>query len=718
MRQFNTLTGFLLSKSSTLSFGDLVDIKGYGETGDGGGAKWKHNGVTGQAVSQSPTNLNANLLNDGNGNQWALIKGQALNFSGEQWYPLPFGSSGNGAYIFDGNGWGYSNLINDLSQAYTFKTVALMKASNIVFPTGKKLSWQGYYTESDGGSNWGIVSSGAHTDDGGSVFTLADGKYVSANLSSKKINVKKFGAKGDGVTNDAIASQSAIDYGSSTVFFPSAVYLFTLDNTHPIDQDYGISLSKSVKLIGEKDSRIKTMSTSGSILLLEQNVSGIEIDSLEFEGNGSNMSQDGSLSFGIHTVNDPSTLTRVFNDITINKCKFIGGFNLDIDIRNASVIRVTNNHHFGSLFSRFDQNVALAGYQTHLASVNDVIHTGNFHISGGFDRHGLYLASSYSGVNSNVVSSLNIYEWAQTDYLFNPFMAAINIRPGDNISITNEIIRNPRGGGITSITENGKSVNGLVIANNIISGVTTQQPTESSLTIDSAAGISLRASGGGGSTYAFSSVTGNVVTTANSVDNSLVVGASLSGNTVDFSGNVITTFGSNQHSLRFQLASSNISVNNNKFRAANGASLLTNHILLDGATALVDCSIGVNEYSGNTGSAITSNGAFTCNNTLISAPINIYVTSDGAGAVNVSEPFGIVDTVTSNSAGFGISFNALLKPDTCAMQMSARINSIYSMHCDGPSSVTANYSIRDSGNVAMPAATNVERVDIQLNKYV
>jgi hypothetical protein len=100
---------------------------------------------------------------------------------------------------------------NDLTSTYTFKSKVLMQASTIVFPDGKKVFWQGYYVESDGGTNWGIVTSGSHTDNGGSVFTLADGKYVAANLKGKKINVRKFGARTTG--QDSILNfNAAIDY--------------------------------------------------------------------------------------------------------------------------------------------------------------------------------------------------------------------------------------------------------------------------------------------------------------------------------------------------------------------------------------------------------------------------------------------------------------------------------------------------------------------------
>ena len=140
MRQFNTLTGFLLSKSSNPTINDTVKLEGYSDKGDGGGALWKHNGVTGQAASKSPTDLSSNLLNDASGNQWAIVVGQVLDYSGTQWFPLPFGGAGVGAYIYDTTGWAkpaVSELINDLSQPYTFPTVAAFKASLIEFPDGK-----------------------------------------------------------------------------------------------------------------------------------------------------------------------------------------------------------------------------------------------------------------------------------------------------------------------------------------------------------------------------------------------------------------------------------------------------------------------------------------------------------------------------------------------------------------------------------------------------
>ena len=132
----------------------------------------------------------------------------------------------------------YSDLVTDVqlaivadpAQDYTFKTVALMQASTVALLVGKKIFWQGYHAESDGGSNWGVVKSGAHTDDGGSIFTLTGGRYVEANLKGKSISVKKFGAVGDVTANDTLAVQNCINYANSlgariVVKFPSGNYL-------------------------------------------------------------------------------------------------------------------------------------------------------------------------------------------------------------------------------------------------------------------------------------------------------------------------------------------------------------------------------------------------------------------------------------------------------------------------------------------------------------
>ncbi len=65
-------TTSLINSTLPANTGDVREANGYTSSGDGGGAKWKFTGVTGQTPSQTPVQLGDGLLNDGNGNQWEL----------------------------------------------------------------------------------------------------------------------------------------------------------------------------------------------------------------------------------------------------------------------------------------------------------------------------------------------------------------------------------------------------------------------------------------------------------------------------------------------------------------------------------------------------------------------------------------------------------------------------------------------------------------------
>jgi hypothetical protein len=65
-------TTSLINSTATYSADTIINTIGFAASGDGGKGGWKQNGVTGQTVSQNPAQLASGLLNDGNGNQWAL----------------------------------------------------------------------------------------------------------------------------------------------------------------------------------------------------------------------------------------------------------------------------------------------------------------------------------------------------------------------------------------------------------------------------------------------------------------------------------------------------------------------------------------------------------------------------------------------------------------------------------------------------------------------
>ncbi len=90
---------------------------------------------------------------------------------------------------------------------------------------GQKIHWQGYRQASDGGSNWGTVRLGAHTADGGSIFSIDASTYIEANLKGRSdINIMKFGADRTGVllANDAI--NKAANYSGGHAFVPNGTF--------------------------------------------------------------------------------------------------------------------------------------------------------------------------------------------------------------------------------------------------------------------------------------------------------------------------------------------------------------------------------------------------------------------------------------------------------------------------------------------------------------
>jgi hypothetical protein len=63
----------LIASTGTYAPEAVVNTSGFTTSGGGGKGSWKQNGVTGQTASQSPAQLGFPLLNDGLGNQWALV---------------------------------------------------------------------------------------------------------------------------------------------------------------------------------------------------------------------------------------------------------------------------------------------------------------------------------------------------------------------------------------------------------------------------------------------------------------------------------------------------------------------------------------------------------------------------------------------------------------------------------------------------------------------
>lgn len=76
---YQLTTTDLIASTATFAAETSIQTSGFTTSGDGGSGSWKQNGVTGQTASQTPAQLGGALLNDGNGNQWSIVKKRYLN---------------------------------------------------------------------------------------------------------------------------------------------------------------------------------------------------------------------------------------------------------------------------------------------------------------------------------------------------------------------------------------------------------------------------------------------------------------------------------------------------------------------------------------------------------------------------------------------------------------------------------------------------------------
>lgn len=199
-----------------------------------------------------------------------------------------------------------------------FNTVADMKkATNII--NGSFVKTYGFYNMNDGGGSFYKIRDITNEDvvDNITIIPITTNEQLIAELIyNKEINVKQFGAKGDGVTNDTTALQTCLDkvFDNSAIYFPYGTYLTTAPLVFKTN-------SKNLRLYSNGKSIIKANHTGDCLVLtaLNENYGNHVIENLVIQGVNNYYSGTANFTSQGSGIN----LTRAYyNDI--HNCNILG----------------------------------------------------------------------------------------------------------------------------------------------------------------------------------------------------------------------------------------------------------------------------------------------------------------------------------------------------------------------------------------------------------
>ena len=167
---------------------------------------------------------------------------------------------------------------------WMFDTVGDMKlATN--FTNGSFAKTLGYYSRDDKGGATYKIRTKTENDvtNERTIIALNDTNLVAEIVLTPSMNVKQFGAKGDGIVDDTASIQSAMD-NSSTVLIPGGTYMVNaLANEYP---NGALIVNSGNRIILDIDAKLKMMTNSLRTyrIFMINNVSNVEISGGTLEG--------------------------------------------------------------------------------------------------------------------------------------------------------------------------------------------------------------------------------------------------------------------------------------------------------------------------------------------------------------------------------------------------------------------------------------------------
>jgi parallel beta-helix repeat protein len=213
--------------------------------------------------------------------------------------------------------------------------VAGLRGFNTTGLGNAQVSTAGYTTAGDGGGNrfyWSSTSTAA--DNNGTIIkpdlipTGSPGRWLA--LDARTVNVRAFGARGDGVNDDTAAIQKTVDFAKlsgAEILFDRGTFI--LANLVTIDPANQLSLRGAGKGLTVLKGSIST--GGAATIFLFSNGSNFSIRGITFDNNN-------------NTVGSSPVQTYVCNDFTFADCAFINTKRFGLAIQSCQRFWLRDNY--------------------------------------------------------------------------------------------------------------------------------------------------------------------------------------------------------------------------------------------------------------------------------------------------------------------------------------------------------------------------------------
>jgi hypothetical protein len=500
---------------------------------------------------------------------------------------------------------------------------------------------------------------------------------------------ERYGATGDGVTDDTLALQSAFKVGRTVKGTPGRSYLIT-DALYCSESDTvadlrGCTITQATA--GTSFLHIGRTAASSTFVKTDR----VRIIGGRFTGA---VTGGGSAAYGI-TINQPTDNPYVngsgCDDIEISGVS-LSGFTGGVIATGASNVRI---HHsrFGTMV--YHSGLSAGGYGVLLQTCFAVSIDNNYFKAGTTSRHAMYISADPTRIsnNDNVCKQVsvtgNVIDWTGTSGATG-FETSMALRAVQNLTVTGNTITGGYGQ-IDYTCDNGDGYN-LVIAGNTLRGL-----------------LGRGAINVFRSTGSFTNL--GVAITGNSIH---VDGAGFDGITVTNADGVTVT----GNSVNAETAGDLI-----LFTDCNNVTVGGNTLIANTAAASAVGFAGTCD-----GIAVNRNhidGSYTKIYRYYSNPTNIKfgyartlsVVSDGAGGLTITDDDDIVAAVASNASGLDITFENWVEVNAIAARnvgFAVANSSVCTIYHRSRSGQVLTVGVANFAGAAMPAATNAYTVGMQL----